>query len=259
MENKLIKFIFSKTKFFLHFNFFITFFVGMSCGIFCSFLIYLFLFLKNFNKNYKKNKTKNNNLDEQKMNLLIKETQDNFIKDIKQNKDKYMFFLFKNSKELILKVANSFFPNSNYPYLELNIEESLVLIHYIHNRIDKLFEQKILLIFKKTTLRQIFLLRKKIIEKKYISKFKKTNKTISIFSNLVNFINPFHWFKKIFFKTFYNTIMNKIGCAIILIIGEEVYKIYSKTLFKSEQNIENLLEELKKDLEKNKNQEEKKV
>ncbi|WCA22246.1 hypothetical protein [Candidatus Phytoplasma oryzae] len=243
-----MKNILNKIQFLIQFRFFLTFLSGFFFGFLFSFLLYIFFLIKNFNKKFQVSPTQNNDLDQKKMFSLIKETQKKFLKDIKKEKDEYIFLLFKNIKEMALKVSSNFYPHSRYPYLELTIEESLSLIKYIHERIDNLFQKKIIFMFKKITLRKIFVLRKKMIDKKYIYKFKKTNKIFNIFTNTINIFNPFYWFKKIFLNNFYNILINKIGCSIIFILGEEFYKIYSKQLFDSseEKNLDIFLEDLQK-------------
>ncbi|WBL31600.1 hypothetical protein [Candidatus Phytoplasma sacchari] len=249
-----MKKILNKIQFLMQFRFFISFFAGLFFGFIFSFLFYLFFLIKNFNKDFKISKVQNNDLDKKKMLSLIKETQNKFLKDIEQKNDEYIFFLFNNIKALTLKISSSFYPNSDYPYLELTIEESLALIKYIHKRIELLFEKKIIFMFKKITLRKIFIFRKKMIEKKYIRKFKKTNKLLNIFNNTINIINPFHWMKKIFLNNLYNTLINKIGCSIISISGEEIYKVYSKKIFEyeDEKKIDLFLEELQKKMDQEK-------
>nr|WP_153368889.1 hypothetical protein [Candidatus Phytoplasma sacchari]KAB8122742.1 hypothetical protein F2B49_00740 [Candidatus Phytoplasma sacchari] len=249
-----MKKILNKIQFLMQFRFFISFFAGLFFGFIFSFLFYLFFLIKNFNKDFKISKVQNNDLDKKKMFSLIKETQNKFLKDIEQKNDEYIFFLFNNIKALTLKISSSFYPNSDYPYLELTIEESLALIKYIHKRIELLFEKKIIFMFKKITLRKIFIFRKKMIEKKYIRKFKKTNKLLNIFNNTINIINPFHWMKKIFLNNLYNTLINKIGCSIISISGEEIYKVYSKKIFEyeDEKKIDLFLEELQKKMDQEK-------
>ncbi|KXT29191.1 hypothetical protein AXA84_0279 [Candidatus Phytoplasma oryzae] len=243
--------IFSKIQLLLQFRVFLVFFSGFFFGFIFSFLLYIFLFIKKINKDQNNNLIPKNNLKSQEMMNLIKDTQNNFVKDIEKKNDEYIFFLLKNSKELILKISSSFYPKSNFPYLEFTIEESLSLIQYIHKRIDELFQKKIIFMFRKITLRRIFLLRQRMINKKNIDKLKKTNKLWNMFSNVINVINPFYWLKKVFLNNLYNVLINHIGCAIISILGEEVYKIYSKTLFQSEKNIiDNFLEDLQKELDK---------
>ncbi|MFR0367727.1 hypothetical protein [Candidatus Phytoplasma palmae] len=232
---------------------FTAFFIGLFCGFLLFSLMYLFFIIKNFNKTFHQLKVKNNKLTNEQMNEFIIKAQQKFKKDIKKDKNDYIFSLWRNIHELTYKISSSFFPDSEFPYLELTIDESLVLIKYLHHRIEELFQKRIIFVFKKMTLRRIFTLKKQLVDKKYIDNFKKTNKCINLVSNTLNLFNPFHWTKKIFFNTFYETIISKIGCSIIVITGEEVYKIYSKTLFTADQNLNKILATLEKEiLKKNK-------
>ncbi|KND62749.1 hypothetical protein [Candidatus Phytoplasma phoenicium] len=236
-----------------HVKNFLIFFSGFFCGFFICFLIYIFCLLKNFNKKFYSLKTENNEKKYSQVNDLILKTQNQFTKDIQQKKNEFFDSLLRNSQSLALQIACDFYPNSPFPYLELTIDESLALIKYIHERIEKLFDQKIIFIFKKMTLRRIIILKQKLIDQKYIEKTKKTHKLLNICLNTVNCFNPLHWTKKLFLNKIYKTIFNKIGCAIILIVGEELYKVYSKQLFKGEQDttqeLQNFLDELRTELD----------
>lgn len=78
-------------------------------------------------------------------------------------------------------------------------------------------------------------------------KYRKTRKIYNVFSNTLNLLNPFHWVKTTFMKIFYDKIIFKIGCSIITIMGEEIYKIYSKKIFET-QNIDDILKELEQEI-----------
>ncbi|TVY12227.1 hypothetical protein [Candidatus Phytoplasma pini] len=233
-------------------------FFSFSAGLFCGFLLfgllYIIFVIKKISSGFNNLGTENDILNNQEMENLIKKTQLDFIEDIKKNKDDYLKFLWQHIKNLTLTTSSSFYPKSQYPYLELTLDESLALIRYLHDRIEFLFQQKIISIFKKMTLKNFFILKTNLVDKKYFDKAKKVNKFANFISNTVNILNPFHWIKKIFFRFFYDTLINKIGCAIILIVGEEVYKIYSKKIFQSEQDINQILKELQDEINKQKEQ-----
>lgn len=228
------------------------FFSGLFCGCVICVLIYIFYLLKNFNKKFYSLKIEKDDLKHFRLKELILKTQNQFTNDIQQKKDDFFKALLRNSQNLAFQISVDFYPNSPFPYLELTIDESLVLIKYIHERIEKLFDQKIIFIFKKMTLRRILTLKQKLIDKKYIEKTKKTNKIVNICFNTINIFNPFHWTKKIFLNKVYKIIFNKIGHSIILIVGEELYKIYSKQLFKCDEDVEkdlnDFLNELKTEI-----------
>ncbi|WAN63617.1 hypothetical protein RS022_08180 [Candidatus Phytoplasma rubi] len=226
---------------------FISYFAGLISGFIFFSLLYLFSILRNFNKNIYKTENTNDKLSNEDMNKLIKDKQEIFQKDIKKKPDDYISFLLINCKNLILEVSSTFYPESDFPYLELNIKESLALIHYVHDRLDSLFNKKIIFYFKKMTLRQIFVLKQKLVDQKYVHKYRKTRKIYNVFSNTLNLLNPFHWVKITFMKIFYNKIIVKIGCSIITIMGEEIYKVYSKKIFET-QNIDDILKELEQEI-----------
>ncbi|MDV3164782.1 MAG: hypothetical protein Q8823_00695, partial [Candidatus Phytoplasma australasiaticum] len=82
-------------------------------------------------------------------------------------------------------------------------------------------------------------------------KIQKTNKLMNFLSTSVNIINPFYWAKKLFLQRLYHILLDKIGLAIILISGEEVYKVYSKKIFVPDQDLKLYLQNLKQELDKN--------
>ncbi|MDV3198366.1 MAG: hypothetical protein Q8888_01745 [Vigna little leaf phytoplasma] len=234
------------------FKLFISFFIGVFVGCFLFSLIYIYFLFKNFNKNIRLKSTKNNKLNLEQVKDLIKKNQQQFRLDIKKNNNEYFDSLLRNSKNLAFEIATSFYPKSSFPYLELNINEVLILIQYIHDRLVELFDKKIICIFKLMTLRKILILKQKVLNAKNIKKFKKTNKFINFFSNTVNILNPFHWAKKLFLNQIYEVIFYKIGCAFILIVGEEVYKVYSKQIFNTNQDLDDFLQEIQQEIEKTK-------
>ncbi|MDV3166391.1 MAG: hypothetical protein Q8807_01785 ['Waltheria sp.' little leaf phytoplasma] len=233
-------------------KFFGIFLAGFSTGGITFSLVYLFFIIKNFNKNFKISFNETEDLAEnEKVNKLIKKHQLMFLDKTQKNPQKYIEILFQEIKKLTLEIATIFYPKSTSPCLELNLGETLLLIEYLHKRIDILFQNKILCIFKRMTLRQIMVLKYKLINKKYLQKIQKTNKIMNFLSTSVNLINPFHWAKKLFLQRLYHILLDKIGLAIILISGEEVYKVYSKKIFVPDQDLKLYLQNLKQELDKN--------
>ncbi|MEZ0180236.1 hypothetical protein ['Camptotheca acuminata' phytoplasma] len=232
---------------------FTTFVFGLFSGFIMFFLLYLFSVFRSFNKKFSAKQSLNDKFTDEDMKELISKTQQKFKEYNKKKLDNYIPSLFENCKNLILETSSNLYPDSQHPYLELTMDECLSLIQYLHDRIDELFDKKIISFFKSVTLNKIMIYKKKLVDKQYIKKYKKTNKFLGTISNVVNLINPFHWTKKIFFKFFYNKIFNKIGEALILILGEEVYKIYSKKIFESDLDINDIFNELQNDLQKHKN------
>ena len=63
--------------------------------------------------------------------------------------------MYDVSKDLAFDIASKFYPKSKYPYLELTVDETLVLAHYVTNRLDELFKSKLLKLLRGVTLRRI--------------------------------------------------------------------------------------------------------
>ncbi|AOF54816.1 putative effector [Maize bushy stunt phytoplasma] len=231
---------FNITKQFAFFN---TFFMGILSGVILSSFIYCLLSLCSVKKTLAAHRLEKTDVSQQEIIKLIEAKKKYFKEKMKKDKDNFGHFLITSIQELILEISSQFYPSSKYPYLELTIDESLILIFYINQRVDKVFQNKILIMFRKMTLKRIFVIREMVVKKNMIQKYQKVAKVTNTFNNIRNFFNPFHWFKKIIFDKPLGLIYHQIGVSLIAITGEEVYKIYSKKIFETE-------EDLEKDLQK---------
>lgn len=231
---------FNITKQFAFFN---TFFIGILSGVILSSFTYCLLSLRSVKKTLAAHRLEKTDVKQQEIIKLIEDKKKDFKDKMKKDKGNFGHFLITSTQELILEISSQFYPSSKYPYLELTIDESLILIFYIKQRVDQVFQNKILRMFRKMTLKRIFLIREMVIQKKMIQKHQKVTKVINTYNNIRNFCNPFHWLKKIIFYKPLELIYHQIGVSLIAITGEEVYKIYSKKIFETE-------EDLEKDLQK---------
>lgn len=237
---------------------FITFFIGVFFGFVILLLIYLYAVIKSLNKELKINKVKEEDIDEEEIKWLIDDAINTF-KDKKIREEiGYGNLLMRELKELTFDISKKFYPDSPYPYLELTIDESIALMHYITDRIDQLLSGKILRLFRGMTIRKLVEMndtRVKIEESRLVKKAKKHNLSKVVTSTLtaLNAVNPFYWFRKITVDKAINAILVRIGISIIAITGEETYKIYSKKVFDKdvelETNVNDLYEQLKRDIE----------
>jgi len=221
----------------------ISFIIGVSFGFLFLLLIYLYAVLKSLNKNLKLRKTDEQDIDAEEIKWLINDAKKLF-KD-KKERDKVGFpkHLISVCRELSIDIAKKFFPKSKYPYLELTIDETLVLNHYITNRIEELFRSRMLKMFRGMTIAKIVEANevKVNIENTAIVKTAKKYKVAQVAKTTVaalNVMNPVYWFRKMTVKLSVDIIMVKIGMAIIAITGEETYKIYSKKVFDVEKEID---------------------
>ena len=147
----------------------------------------------------------------------------------------------------INQIATLYYPTSKYPLYELTIEEMILFLHYLSNRIDEVFDHPILKPFKKISVSKIFEIidtKKRIDENKIVKATKK--------AHAVKIINPIHWFKKLVVNSTISFATRKISLIIIDIVADESNKTYSKKIFDKEKSIremeiEQILEELEKE------------
>ncbi len=231
------------------YKYLIVFLTGILFGFFFLALVYLYTVILSLNRKKRKIKKNPPVVDEIEINLFIKDAQEKF-KNKSVRKEVGMFPYLKDiSYELAYDIASKYYPTSKYPMLELTIEESLLLTHYIANRIDEFLSAKMLSVLKKrrlSTIKNILDQKTKIEESKVVKATKEAD-AISVgktVMNVLNMINPAYWIKKVTVDKLYEIILVKIGLAVISIVGEETYKIYSKSVFIEPKDLESDVDEL---------------
>ena len=135
---------------------------------------------------------------------------------------------------------NAVYPNSKYPLFELNVNELLILCHYISDRIDTVFDKKVLKPFKNMSISNVFKLldiHKKVNDNKAVKAVKKVNPVVKVIKGIVNYANPLYWIKKLVVGGTINIAVNKMSLLIIDIVSSETIKVYSKRLFNEENNL----------------------
>ena len=142
----------------------------------------------------------------------------------------------------INQIAALYYPTSKYPLYELTIEEMILFLHYLSNRIDEVFDHPILKPFKKISVSKIFEIidtKKRIDENKIVKATKKAHvgKIKSFLIDAVKIINPIHWFKKLVVNSTISFATRKISLIIIDIVAMKVIKhIVKKSLIKKNQS-----------------------
>lgn len=234
----------------------ISFLIGVSFGFFLLLLIYLYAVLKSLNKGLKLRKADETDIDEEEIKWLIQDGQAQFKNKELRNDVGYAKHLQNITAELTVDIAKKFYPKSKYPYLELTVDETLNLAHYITDRVEDLLQGKILRMTRGLTLAKIYELNEtktKIDNNKFVKAARKYSKVTKAAVAVLNAVNPVYWFRKLTKETALNIIVVRIGLSIIAITGEETYKIYSKKVFNVEKTIEtgvdDIYEDLKKDFE----------
>ncbi len=234
----------------------ISFLIGVSFGFFLLLLIYLYAVLKSLNKGLKLRKADETDIDEEEIKWLIQDGQAQFKNRELRNEIGYAKLLQNITAELTDDISKKFYPKSKHPYLELTVDESLTLAHYITDRVEDLLQGKILRMTRGLTLAKIYELNQtktKIDNNKFVKAARKYSKVTKTAVAVINAVNPVYWFRKLTKETALNIIIVRIGLSIIAITGEETYKIYSKKVFNVEKTIEtgvdDIYDDLKKDFE----------
>ncbi len=218
------------------------------------FLIYLVAVVNSLNKEIKTKSVDEEDIDEKEIKWLIKDAHQQF-KD-KKVRDSVGFgpHLMNLSIELMHDISVKFYPQSRYPYLELTLDESLLLMKYISDRFNTLLEKPILKMFRGITLRRLVSLKdaKDKVDANLIVKTSNKLKLNQLFKNtmmVLNVVNPVYWFRRLVLDNVTNAVMIKLGLVVLSLTGEETYKIYSKKVFHTEKELESDLESLYKEME----------
>lgn len=217
------------------------FLAGIGFGLLLFGLLYLYFTLRTL-------KDKKYYVDS-KLEYVVKE---NEIKNIiKYHQDKYLIQRKDENKDIagramkdaltnvVLDIATKYFPDSKRPLLELSIDELIMLMRYITDRVDKLLGHRGIRILRKVKLSTIMNIIDKSIKVNntqavQVAKKYKVGKIVKTGGMILNALNPFYWIKKGTTKLVTATLYKKIMLIIISIAGEETYKIYSKQAFKEQ-------------------------
>jgi hypothetical protein len=237
----------------IDFSMLISFLIGVSFGFFLLLLIYLYAVLKSLNKGLKFKKADETDIDEEEIKWLIEDGQKQFKDKDLRNEIGYAKHLQNICAELTMDIAKKFYPKSKYPYLELTVDESLNLAHYITDRIEDMLQGKILRLTRGLTLAKIYEInttKTKFDNSKFVKTAKKYAKVTKTAVSVLNAVNPVYWVRKLTKETAINIIMIRLGLAIIAITGEETYKIYSKKVFNIEKTIDTGVDDIYEDLTK---------
>lgn len=231
----------------------IAFLVGMLSGMAILFLIYLFNALVKLNKDAVKLNNRIQNISKEEIQKVISNYQEAFT-DEKKRRGELPLDYFKSSiADMVNSIAKEFYPDSKRPLSELTLNELILLDHYIIDKIDNLLSKRGFKLFRNLKLSTILKLidaKTKVDETKVVKTYKKykLQKVVNVLTTAINFINPYHWFKKLVVNPSINALINKICLICYSIVGEETYNIYSKQAFLNEDDeLQNLLKEAEKD------------
>ncbi len=225
----------------------ISFLIGIGFGFLLLSLIYIYAVVKSLNKGMRLRHADETDIDEEEIKWLIEDAQKQFKNKGLRNEAGFYKHLGSILTELSSDIAKKFYPTSKYPYLELTVDETLKLSHYITDRLDEILKGKILGMVRGLTLAQFVkmnTMKSKIESSTVVKHTKKVAKIASSALMVLNAVNPVYWFRKLTKETAVNIVMVRIALTVIAITGEETYKIYSKKVFNVDKDIDTGVDEI---------------
>lgn len=236
---------------------FIFLLTGIGLGFIICGIIYLIILLKSIKKADKINKESFYTEDIVKTNetnKIIRGAKDQFKEEAKDYSLTQKIDCVKEISWLLIKdIAKIYYPESKYPVYELTVDELIKLCYYITQRVDKVFQGRILKMLRGFKVSQVIYIidtKKKIEDTKIVkaSKKMKLGGFFRLAGAALNVVNPVYWIKKFMFSTSLNIGTNKIGDIIIDIVGQETAKVYSKHLFTVNDNIDEVIKDIEQEL-----------
>lgn len=249
--------IFSSLKEAITWNTFWTLIAGIVIGFVICSTIYGILLMNSISKKEKEIENTKKDIDDDKISNIVEQIKNSYVEESEGLSVTSRFdILGKKIIEIVNKISSEYYPESKYPIYELTIEELILFMHYLSNRIGDIFDKPLLAPFKKISIAQIFKIldtKKKIEETKAAKAFKKANagKVSSIIMGGLKYANPVYWVKKLFVGSTINFASRKISLLIIDIVADETNKTYSKSIFNKERRLKQLeIETSLKELER---------
>lgn len=230
---------------YLNFSSLITFVVGIVFGLLAAGVFYLLLVLRSIRLSERVVKPEKVSASEAM--FLINAAKEKYANEKKRRTIKERFELTKNiGQDLAFDIAKFHFPESKNPYLEISIYELLETTKYIVERFENILSRKPLNRLKNLSgiqVLELFELKKRYEENKYVKKAQelsdsKVGKSIKA---VYSAISPAYFIRKTVINTTMMLSVDAMNRVFLNIVGEEVYKLYSKELFRMD-DTETLLE-----------------
>lgn len=237
-----------------NFSILISFLIGVGIGLTIAVFIYLILVLTTMKQKKFIVKTKVNDVSETDILKLIEDAKIQF-KDEKLRGDTNCFaYAYDISKNLVISIAKKFYPKSKHPLLEISVDELLMLGTYISKRMDEILDHRGLRLLRKVKVSYVaglYDVKEDISNNEVIKTTKKykINEAWNAAKKVINVVNPVWWVRKFVINKGMDIISKKLCIVLISVVGEETYKIYSKSIYETESTIDTNVDLLVSDLE----------
>lgn len=178
-------------------------------------------------------------------------------RDYKKRKRKYgpqgRFMLTRDLAErLAYEIARHHYPNSRRPFLEISTYELLETAKYIILRVEGILNRKPLNKLKSLSgveILTMFEFTEKVSENKTVKGAMKINNSavVKTAKTVLGVINPAYLVRRTVVNTTINMSVDVLCLVVLNIVGEEVYKLYSKELFRMNDTEQLLTEGVEED------------
>ncbi len=230
----------------------LSFLVGAISGALIILLLYAFFVLASLRDKTFIIKTQDDSLTAKEVKDLIEIAQKTYKDKKLRGKQGRIAYCSDISKNLVYGIASKFFPKSKYPLLELSVDELLMLTVYIEKRLEEIVNRRGLRLLKKFKISQIMVWTNATSKVTSSTAFKVANEVKSVSGKVMkvlNVINPITLVRKLTFEKAINIIIDKLCVVAIAVVGEETFKIYSKTVFNKTVEIDSNIDQVLKSID----------
>ncbi len=237
-----------------NFSILISFLIGVGIGLTLAVFIYLILVLTTMKQKKFIVKTKVNDVSETDILKLIEDAKFQFKDEKLRGDTNYFSYGYDISKNLIISIAKKFYPKSKHPLCEISVDELLMLGVYISKRMDEILDHKGLRFLRKVKISYVLGLydvKEDISNNDVIKTTKKykISEALNAAKKVINVVNPVWWVRKFVMNKAMDIVSKKLCLVLISVVGEETYKIYSKSIYNEEAKIDANVDLLVSDLE----------
>ena len=248
-----LTYLFKLWIFEIDFTSIISFLIGIFLGAIIVCGVYAFAVLSSLRNKKFLIKTEVDDITTEEVKQLIIDTQIEYKKKDVRGEKSRITHCTDLCKNLAINIASRFYPNSKHPLLELSVDELMMLIIYIEGRLEEIFNRRGLRLIKRVNVATIFNVTNKtnqVMDSKAFQVTKEVSGAVGTIKKVVNVVNPAWWVRKVVIDNTINFITDKLCLVTIAIIGEETYKIYSKTVFNQDIEIDSNVDQLLNQIDK---------
>jgi len=230
------------------------FLFGILLGLIIAGVFYALAVLKAIAKSEKLIHKKPETTNEQECFQIIKQARKDYRSRKRRKSMSERFILARDLAERIAyDIARHHYPNSKQPFLEISTYEVLETLKYITIRVETILARKPLSRLKDMSGVQIlsmFEFKEKLDKNKTLAFAKKANDSsiMKAAKGAMSVLSPTYFVRRTVINSTINLSIDTLCLVFINIVGEEVYKLYSKQLF-IKSDVDKLLKEIDKDVQ----------